>query len=287
MGIEKMDRNEVQKQIEGLKSADPMVRLRSSHALGKLELEPLVSGEVLAGPNLYLSAVRELTKSLDDPASPLIRAESACTLGKIGGLAAARSLLYRLNDILALPSTRGDALASRPDSGPPLERVEVLASVIAAIGHSLSQGTLKQLSRNTSELELLREHQQVLLRSVATEEDHNLRVAAIETLVTLAVTAGREGVDLDTDLTSLLCAKGSTAVLAAIALLKATVPSAGLIARSWHSRTEEREPDSETSKLLREWQAQLGECAPGYEVLLEWLDAAAVLWDLGEAVQNG
>jgi len=277
-----MSNNEIRKQIQLLRSQDPMERLRGASALGKMGAKLRMPSEALSVAD-HSDAIMSLAEALRDPESPLIRAEAAWAMGRIGGVAAMRRLLYRLEEVFPAPGVEGEVLGEEHEEGVGQERADVRASLIAAVGQGFSEEVLQELDEE--DIYSLKQRQEVLLKKVKEEPNENVRVALMETLVALSVRATRAGGTLLTDLTDLLCGANSTAVLAAIALLKEAVPDAREIAVRWYNRSGLQEPNQEVEGLLEQWKQHLGECCPDREKLLEWLDMAAIIWNLRETAQ--
>ena len=275
--------SQVHEQIQLLCSPTPMDRLRGASALGKMGARLRRLSEVLSAKD-YSDATMSLEKALRDRDSPLIRAEAAWALGQIGGVAAMRRLLYRLEEVLPAPGAGREVLGAAPGIGGDMEkRADVIASLVAAVGQCFSEEVLRDMDEDA--IYSLKQRQEILLQRVEEEPDENMRVALVETLVALGVRTARAGLEPLTDLTALLCRTDSIAVLAAIALLKEAVPNAREIATRWYNRSGSQEADQEVEVLLKDWRQQLGECCPDRERLLEWLDMAAVLWSLQETAK--
>ena len=126
---------------------------------------------------------------------------------------------------------------------------------------------------------------ELLLRQLTLEADDDVRVAIIETLVVLSVRAGKAGIDYPADLSPLLCRGDNDAVLAAIALLREIAPDARTIAIRWHGRAGAETPDPAVDGLIEAWELHLDACRPDRSELLEWLDLAAIIWDLQETAE--
>lgn len=275
-----MSNDEIHKQIQFLQSPDLMQRLRATNTLGKMGARLGMydeESEALALSAGSDDAIMALAEALRDPESSLIRAEAAWAMGRIGGVAAMGHLLYRLEEIFQ-PQVGAEVLGEEDR-----EQDNVRASLIAAAGKGFSEKVLQELDEDN--VCRLAQQQKIMLEKIQEESNENVRVAMIEALVALAVRAAKAKVALQTDLTDLLCDTGSVAVLASIALLKETDPDAQEVAARWHNRAGSQEPDQKVESLLEKWRQQLGECCPDREKLLEWLDTAAVIWDLREAAQ--
>ena len=131
----------------------------------------------------------------------------------------------------------------------------------------------------------LAQTRETLLRELTLETDDDVRVAIVETLVALTVRARKAGLDFPGDLSPLLCRGDRDAVLAAIALLREIAPDAHEIAARWHQRTGAQEPDPAVDALIEAWAQQFGACRPDRGELLEWLDLAAIIWDLQKTAE--
>ena len=278
-----MSDNEIREQIRILQnSLDPMERLRSTSALGKLRAKlsvPSEPSETLSALESHNEAISALAVGLRDPASPLIRAEAAWSLGQIGGTASMRRLRYRLEEIFP-----GHGAGSMVLGEETREQDDVIANLVAAAGQGLSEDILSKLDK--SDLDGWKHLQEAMLEKIKGEADANLRVAIVKTLVAVAARARKANVQLLTDLGDLLCSDDdSDAALAAIVLLKEVVPDAPKIANRWHNRFGERGSDPEVENLLKEWNQQLDKCSRERDKLLEWLDAAAIIWGLEEATR--
>jgi len=266
---------EAKEQIQILRtSPKPIERLRAATSLGKLGntlREPL--GTLALD---YQEATRSLAEALRDQESPLIHAEAAWALGRIGGISAMRRLLARIAEVFPSPEARAWVLGAEATTQE--EPAGTKAALIAALGQGLSEKPLPKL--DDDDVAQLRQTRETLLRQLASETSDDVRVAILETLVALSVHAQEAGTDLPTDLSAILCGAGTEAVLAAIALLKETLPEAPQIASRWHNRFGSSEPDQEITSLIENWGQRLGACQPDRARLLEWLDMAAVIWGL-------
>lgn len=274
-----MPETEAQKQIRFLRSQDPADRLRAAANLGKLGARVRGTHEVLAAD--YRAAVVSLAGALRDPESPLIRAEAAWALGRIGGLAAMRRLLPRIEEVYPTPGAGTQVLGSETPTQE--ESTIVKATLIAAAGRALSAAEMAGLdARDIAELAQMRD---ALLRQLPLETDDDVHAAIIETVVVLSMRARKAGLNIPTDLSPLLCGGDRDAVLAAIAVLGETAPDARQIVLRWRQRTGAPVSDPTLDALLDAWELQLGDCRPAARSeLLEWLNLAAVLWDLQLAV---
>jgi hypothetical protein len=278
--------NVVRKYIELLQSSDPIECLRGASGLGKIADTLGTPSQTLAAGD-YSDAIMSLAEALRTPGAPLVQSESAWALGRIGGIAAMRRLLYRLEEVFPPSEYRSEVLGKQQHESSHAGPAYVRASLITAVGQGFSEEILRELEEE--DIYSLRQRLEILLNNVTNETDENVRVAAVETVVALSVRAAQASVPLLNDLTSLLHGKDSVAVLAAIALLKGTVPGAREIAAQWHRSPNSQEPNQEVEGLLRQWTQQLkvwfGGWQPGREKLLGWLDLAAAMWDLREAAQ--
>lgn len=274
-----MPETEVQKQIRFLRSQDPADRLRAAANLGKLGARVRETHGVLAAD--YRAAVVSLAGALRDPASPLIRAEAAWALGRIGGQAAMRSLLPRIEEVYPTPGAGTQVLGGEMPTQE--ESTIVKATLIAAAGRALAAAEMASLDvRDIAELAQMRD---ALLRQLPLETDDDVHAAIIETVVVLSMRARKAGLNIPTDLSPLLCGGDRDAVLAAIAVLGETAPDAREIVLRWRQHTGAPVPDPVLDALVDAWELQLGDCRPAARSeLLEWLNLAAVLWDLQLAV---
>lgn len=269
----------VQEQIRVLASPNPAERLRAAASLGRLGASVREADGTLSAD--YRSAVISLAEALRDRESPLIRAEAAWALGRIGGLGAVRRLLPRIEEVYPAPQAGSQTLGGK---APAQEgSTNDTAALIAAVGKSCSEDVLANLDED--DLARLRQIRELLLGQLATETNDDVRVAVVETLVALSVRGRRAGIDFPTDLSPLLCRGGRDAVFAAIALLRETAPDARRIATRWHQRSGAQAPDEAVGALMAAWEQDLGPCRPERARLLEWLDTAAILWDLREAAE--
>lgn len=269
----------VQEQIRLLRSQDPTDRLHAAARLGRLGTQVRAPSATLASD--YRGAIMTLAGALRDQESPLIRAEAAWALGQIGGLAALRRLVSRIEEVYPTPGSEAQLLGSETPA--PKETTSTRAALIAAAGRALAAAEMASLDeRDIASLAQMRES---LLRQLPLETDDDLRVAVIETVVVLSMRARKAGLAIPTDLAPLLCGGDRDAVLAAIAVLGETAPDARAIVARWHQRTGAPEPDPALDALVDAWALNLGDCRPADRgELLEWLDLAAVLWDLQSAV---
>jgi hypothetical protein len=274
-----MPESQVQEQIRILRSQNPTDRLRAAAKLGQLSAEVRESHETLSSD--YHGAVVSLAGALRDRESPLIRAEAAWALGRIGGVAAMRRILPRIEEIFPAPEAGAQTLG--PEAPAQEEPPNTRASLIAAAGRALSAEELASLDeRDVASLAQTRE---LLLRQLDVETEDDVRVAIVETLVALSVRARKAGLDMGTDLSPVLCRGDRDAVLAAIALLKEIAPDAHALAAAWHQRAGPQVPDPAVSALIEDWEQQLGACRPDRSELLEWLDLAAIIWDVEKAAE--
>lgn len=274
-----MPETSVQEQITLLHSRNPNDRMLAATALGKLGARLRETNGTLAAD--YGPAVISLAGALRDQESPLIRAEAAWALGRIGGLAAVRRLLLRIEEIYPGPEAGTQVLG--PKVPTQAESASVKSTLIAAAGRAMSAEEMKSLDeRDTDSLAQIRES---LLRQLPLETDDDLRVAIVETVVVLSMRARKADLDIPTGLSQLLCGGDRDAVLAAIALLGEIAPNAHEIVTRWHQRASEREPDPAVTALVESWELYLGGCGPGRSKLLEWLDLAAVAWNLRKAAE--
>ena len=274
-----MPETQVQEQIRSLRSQNPNDRLRAAASLGKLGARVRETNETLASD--YRGAIVSLAGALRDQESSLIRAEAAWALGRIGGVAAMRRLLPRIEEVYPAPGAGTQVLG---DEAPAQEEpANTRAALIAAAGRALSAEELAGLDAH--DIASLAQARESLLRQLALETDEDVRVAIVETLVVLSVRTLKAGLDVPTDLSPLLCGGDEDAVLAAIALLKEIAPDAHAIATQWHSRIGTQEPDPGINTLIDAWELRLGDCRPDRSTLLEWLDLAAVIWDLQTAAE--
>jgi hypothetical protein len=278
-----MTDNKIGEQIRILQnSRDQIERLRSISALGKMRDRlsvPNEPSETLSALGSYYDTVSALAMALRDPASPLIRAEAAWSLGQIGGTTSMRRLRYRLEEVFPEHGAESEVLGEEDQ-----EQDDVIASLIAAAGQGLSKDVLAKLDKG--DLDRWKQMQEAMLEKIKGETNPNLRVAMVKTVTAIAVRAREANVQLLTDLEDLLCSDDdSDAALAAIVLLEEAVPDAPKIASRWHHRYDARELDPEVENLLEEWNRQLGKCRQERDKLLEWLDAAAIIWELEEAAR--
>jgi HEAT repeat protein len=274
-----MPETQVQEQIRFLRSGDPTDRLRAAAALGNFGAKVRETNETLASD--YRGAVVSLADALRDQASPLIRAEAAWALGRIGGLAAMRRLLPRIEEVYPAPEA-GAQILSRETSIQE-EPASTRAALIAAAGRAMSAEEMKSLDER--DVDSLTQICGSLLRQLPLETDDDVRVAIIETVVVLSMRARKAGLDIPTDFLQVLCSGDRDAVLAAIAVLGETAPDAREIVLRWHQRTGAPEPDPALDVLVDAWELQLADsCPTERSELFEWLDLAAVLWDLQMAV---
>lgn len=266
----------MQEQVRYLQSPDPVERLRAAAGLGRLGARVREPHETLASE--YRIAVVALAGALRDPESPLIRAEAAWALGRIGGLAALRRLLPRVEELFPAPDAGSQTLGAA--AAPEAEAAEATATLIAAVGKVLSEEVLAGL--DAEDIAGLSRARASLLRQLTlAETDDDVRVAIVETLAALSARARKAGLAMPTDLAPLLCPGGRDAILAAIALLRESTPDARAVARRWQQRTgTSQTPDAAINALIETWEAQLGACGPDRATLLEWLDMAAIVWDL-------
>ncbi len=272
--------SDIREQVRDLHSPDPVERLRAAAGLGRLGARVRETHETLASE--YRSAVTSLAGALRDPESPLIRAEAAWALGRIGGLAALRRLLPRVEELFPVPGAGGQTLGA--ETSPAEEAADAIATLIAAVGKVLSEEVLAGL--DAEDIAGLSRARESLLRHLTLAgTDDDVRVAIVETLTILSARARKAGLDMPTDLAPLLCPGGRDAILAAIALLRESAPDAGAVARRWHQRTGWQVPEDAVSALVETWEAQLGVCGPDRATLLEWLDMAAIVWDLQAAAE--
>jgi hypothetical protein len=260
-------------------SRNPLERVRATTNLGRLA-DSLREPSGTLGLD-YHEAARALAEALRDRESPLIRAEAAWALGRIGGISAMRRLLARIAEVFPEPEAGAQVLG--PEATVQEEPANARAALIAALGQGLSTKPLPSLDED--DIGELRQTRDILLRQMASERSDDVRVAIVETLVALSARAQEAGLDLPTDLSPLLCGEDTDAVLAAIALLKQTLPEAPQIARRWHSRSGSPKPEQEVVDLIDEWSERLGDCQPDRATLLEWLDMAAVVWGLYETAE--
>lgn len=274
-----MPATEVREQIRSLRSQDPHDRLRAAATLGRLGAAVREADATLGSD--YHGVVASLAGALRDPESPLIRAEAAWALGRIGGVAAMRRLLPRLEEIFSTPEAGAQVLGQAAPA--PEEAATARATVIAAAGRALSVAELAALdARDATGVARTCD---TLLRELATETDDDVRVAIVETLVALIVRGRKAGLDIPADLSALLCRGDRDAVLAAIALLRESVPNAPEIAMRWHERAAAQEANPAVDALIEAWGQQLGACRPDRSELLAWLDLAAIVWDLQSAAE--
>ncbi len=269
----------VQEQIKILRSRNPNDRMRAAANLGRLGATVRESRETLSSD--YYGAVVSLAGALRDRESPLIRAEAAWALGRIGGVAVMRRLLPRIEEVFPAPEDGAQTLG--PEAPAQEEPANTRASLIAAAGRALSSEELASLDERDV-ASLARTHE-LLLRQLDRETDDDVRVAIVETLVALSVRFRKAGLDVPTDLSRLLCRGDRDAVLAAIALLMEIAPDAHAIATQWHQRASRQEPDPAVNALLEAWEQQLGACRPDRSELLKWLDLATIVWDLRKTAE--
>jgi hypothetical protein len=276
---EEMPEIQVQEQIRSLHSQNPNERLRAAVSLGKLGARVRETNETLASD--YRGAIVSLAGALRDQESSLIRAEAAWALGQIGGIAAMRRLLPRIEEVYPAPGAGTQVLG---DETPAQEEpANTRAALIAAAGQALTTEELASLDAH--DIASLAQTRESLLRQLAIETDDDVRVAIVETLVVLSVRTQKAGLDVPADLSPLLCGGDEDAILAAVALLKEIAPDAHTIATQWHRRTGIQEPDPGTNALIDAWELRLGDCRPDRSTLLEWLDLAAIVWDLQTAAE--
>jgi hypothetical protein len=276
---EEMPETQVQEQIRSLRSQNPNDRLRAAASLGKLGTRVRETNETLASD--YRGAIVSLAGALRDQESSLIRAEAAWALGRIGGIAAMRRLLPRIEEVYPTPEAGAQVLG---DEAPAQEEpANTRAALIAAAGRALSAEELAGMDAH--DIASLAQTRESLLRQLALETDDDVRVAIVETLVTLSVRSQKAGLDVPTDLSPLLCSGDEDAVLAAIALLKEIAPDAHAIATQWHGIIGMQGPDPGINALIDAWELRLGDCRPDRSTLLEWLDLAATIWDLQTAAE--
>lgn len=274
-----MPETEVQEQIRYLRSQDPTDRLRAAANLGKLGVKVRATNATLASD--YRGAIVSLAGALRDRESPLIRAEAAWALGRIGGLAAMRRLVPRIEEVY--PPLEAGTQVLGGETPAQEEPASTRAALIAAAGRALSADEMASLDeRDIASLAQMRES---LLRQLPLEADDDLRVAIIETVAVLSMRARKAGLAIPTDLSPVLCGGDRDAVLAAIAVLSETAPDAREIVLRWHQRTGAPELDPALDALVDAWELQLGDSCPvARGELFEWLDLAAVLWDLQSVV---
>lgn len=272
-----------QEQIRILRSKNPHDRLHAATNLGKLGATVRESHGTLSSD--YRGVVVSLAGALRDRESPLIRAEAAWALGRIGGHAAMRRLLPRIEEVYPTPGAGTQLLGQEPPA--PQETANARAALIAAAGRALSTEELASLDEQ--DIDSLVQTRDLLLWQLTLETDDDVRVAIIETLVVLSVRAGKAGLDYPTDLSPLLCRGDNDAVLAAIALLREIAPDARAIAIRWHGRASAQAPDPAVNDLVEAWQLHLDVCPPDKRPdrseLLDWLDLAAIIWDLQETAE--
>ena len=274
-----MAETQVQEQIRSLRSQNPNDRLRVAASLGKLGARVRETNETLASD--YRGAIVSLAGALRDQESSLIRAEAAWALGRIGGVAAMRRLLPRIEEVYPAPGAGTQVLG---DEAPTQEEpANTRAALIAAAGRVLSAEELASL--DSHDIASLARTRESLLRQLILETDDDVRVAIVETLVALSVRTRKAGLNAPTDLSPLLCGGDRDAVLAAIALLEEIAPDAHAIATQWHGRAGTQEPDPAVNAVIEVWELELGDCRPDRSELLEWLDLAAVIWDLKTAAE--
>jgi hypothetical protein len=274
-----MAETQVQEQIRSLRSQNADDRLRAATRLGKLGPAVRETDETLASD--YHGAIVSLAWALRDQESPLIRAEAAWALGRIGGLAAMRRLLPRIEELMPAPGAGAQVLGQEAPAQE--EPASARAALIAAAGRALSVAELATL--DTRDIASLAQARELLLRQLDQETDDDVRVAITETVVALSVRARRAGLDIPTDLSALLCRGDRDAVLAAIALLREILPNAPEIAARWHERAAGEAPGPAVEQLIEAWGQQLEACRPERSEILEWLDLAATVWDLQKTAE--
>jgi hypothetical protein len=269
------------RELDRLKtSRDPQERIEAANALARYAAMPRGEPESpTLGASHNAQVISGLGEALYDR-DPVVQALSACGLGRFGTIQAARRLIPWLQELFPAPDDGPQTLSAKR-VGPAPAGTDVRAVGVAALAAAVQPDVLAMLGEN--EWQSLRRRMELWQSGIVWQTTGALRVAIVEALVVLTVRAAGVAKPLLPNLTPLLDANPPFSLLAAIALLKASVEKAPLLVAAWFRRSGTAGHGDDEENLLKTWAnliVDYGGKQRATADLRPWLDTAAMLWKL-------